>query len=314
MDSLLARDGCKLAAVEGLNSTNNFDIFGICETYLDSSIPNSDIELVGFSKDIIRSDCGDLNCRAKGGVCLYYKDHVPLKHRPDLQIIDECVVVEISIKNKKIFYVLLYRSPNQTPEVFSNFLVKLQQLLDNIASENPFSIILTGDFNARSPIFWSDESTETKEGKYLSNITMQNGLEQVINEPTHFPREGISTCIDHIFTNQRNTIIDSGTLPSTDPFCKHSIIYGKINLSLPSPPPYKRKIWQYYKANISQIRESLSLINWHFLFSDKNSDQMCELFQDKFLQIMNSFIPNKIATINEKHAPWVTSEVKTALR
>ena len=198
--------------------------------------------------------------------------------------------------------------------MFSTFINKLQLFLDKISSENPFSIILTGDFNARSPLFWDEESIETTEGKALSNLALLNGMEHVINQPTHFPRPGIETCIDHIFTNQRNTIIDSGVIPSPDPFCKHSIIYGKINLSLPSPPPYKRVIWEYNNSDVLQISESLSSIDWHLIFKDKTADEMVDLFQTKFLATMNSFIPNKILTINDRDAPWVTPEVKTVLR
>ena len=314
IDSLLARDECKLASIEGIDSVYKFDLFGICETYLNESISNSKLELAGFSPDPIRSDCILTDGRPRGGVCLFFKDHIPLKHRPDLEILEECIVCEILIKNKKFFYILIYRSPSQTPQIFSIFISKLQLLLDKINSEKPFSIILTGDFNARSPLFWDEESVETAEGKALSDLTLLNGLDQIINQPTHFPRPGIETCIDHIFTNQRNTIIDSGVIPSPDPCCKHSIIYGKINLSVPAPPPFKRVMWEYNKSDILQIRKSLTLIDWHGVFKDKTPDNMVDLFQTKFLATMNSFIPNKIVTINGRDAPWVTPEVKTVLR
>ena len=107
MDSLLARDGCKLASIEGIDSLNKFDIFGVVESYLGNSIPNSNIELPCFAPDPIRSDCKEAGVHAKGGVCLYYKDHVPLKHRPEFELVDECIVAEIKVKYKKIFYILL---------------------------------------------------------------------------------------------------------------------------------------------------------------------------------------------------------------
>ena len=209
LDSILAREGCKLSSIEGLDSVYKFDIFGIVESYLDSSISNSKIEIPCFAPDPIRSDCKDIGNRAKGGVCLYYKDHIPLKHRPELELLNECIVAEINIKNKKIIYILLYRSPNQNPQVFANFIKNLKTMLDKIGDENPFAIILTGDLNCRSPNFWDDEILESSEGKELSNLTLSNGLKQVINEPTHFPRDGIATCIDHIFTNQEHILCDN---------------------------------------------------------------------------------------------------------
>ena len=228
VDSLLARDGCKLATLEALDSIYKFDLLGICESYLHDSIPTSDIELSCFSPDPFRSDFKHFDGRPRGGVLLYYKHHLPIKRRSDLELfIDECIVVEFKIKQKKFFYVLIYRSPSQTPQEFESFMGNLQTVIDKIVIETPFSIILTGDFNARSPAFWSEELLETSEGKVLNNFSLQNGFEQVINLPTHFPRPGIETCIDHIFTNQRQIIIDSGTIPSPDPHCKHAIIYEK---------------------------------------------------------------------------------------
>ena len=106
IDSLLARDGCKLPLIEGIDSVYKFDIFGICESYLTPAITNSKLIIDGFSPDPIRAD-SPTEGRPRGGVCLFYKDHVPLKHRPDLEVLSECIVCEITIKKKKILYTSL---------------------------------------------------------------------------------------------------------------------------------------------------------------------------------------------------------------
>ena len=41
---------------------------------------------------------------------------------------------------------------------------------------------------------------------------------------------------------------------------------------------------------------------------------MTKLFSDLFLQIVSLNIPNKIITCKDSDAPWVTSEVKTAIK
>ena len=58
----------------------------------------------------------------------------------------------------------------------------------------------------------------------------------------------------------------------------------------------------------------MSSTNWSSLFTDKSPDEMVDLFQDKLKAIMASHIPNKIKTFNERDAPWITPEVKTAIR
>ena len=68
IDSLLARDECKLATIEGVDSIYKFDLFGICETYLNDSVSNSKIELAGFSPAPLRSDCVVTDGRPRAGV------------------------------------------------------------------------------------------------------------------------------------------------------------------------------------------------------------------------------------------------------
>ena len=62
--------------------------------------------------------------------------------------------------------------------------------------------------------FWSEERNETMPGEKLSNFMLLNCLEQLISEPTHFPRDDIETCIDLIFTDKPNCFVDSGVIPS----------------------------------------------------------------------------------------------------
>ena len=92
----------------------------------------------------------------------------------------------------------------------------MKDSIDMIAKENPSLVVLTGDFNARSPLFWSEEQHETMPGEKLSNFMLLNCFEQLINEPIHFPREDIETCLDLILTDKPTCFVDSGVIPSPD--------------------------------------------------------------------------------------------------
>ena len=39
----------------------------------------------------------------RGGVCLYFKEHLPLIRRNDLSIMQECLVTEIIVGNENVF-------------------------------------------------------------------------------------------------------------------------------------------------------------------------------------------------------------------
>ena len=229
--------------------------------------------------------------------------------------IEETIVAEIRLKRKKIFFILSYHSPSKSSaSEEETYCKKMQALFDNINKEKPSAIILTGDFNARSPLFWQEETIENSFGKKLSNFMLFNQMDQIIHEPTHFPRENIETCIDLILTDQPNLFVHSSVIQSPDSSCKHHIINGTINFSIPCPPPYKRKLWSYSKANSDKIKESLNAINWLHFFENKSLDDMIISFNKTFLDIMNCSIPNKTITINDKEAPWITSEVKQAIK
>ena len=86
-------------------------------------------------------------------------------------------------------------------------------------------------------------------------------MTQLIDQPTNLEPRGIS-CVDLIITDQPNLFVDYGIHSSLDNCCHHQIVYGKVNISIPSLPPYKRRMWDYAKANKDEIGECLSNIDW----------------------------------------------------
>ena len=171
LDSLPARDYARIPLIESFQATYKFDVFGICESALTAEIANENILIEGFSPDPIRADKADDT--RNGGVCLYFREDLPIKSRPDLAILPETIVAEIKIKRKKIFFLLSYRHPNIPIAEFRDYVSTLEKIYENINLEHPSATIICGDFNARSPLFW-DKDTETREGEIFSNFLMTN--------------------------------------------------------------------------------------------------------------------------------------------
>ena len=71
------------------------------------------------------------------------------------------------------------------------------------------------------------------------------GDNQIINEPINFETHCDPSCIDLIFCSQHNLIQNSGTHASLFESCRHQIVYAEVNFKVFSPPPYKRKTWDY---------------------------------------------------------------------
>ena len=85
--------------------------------------------------------------------------------------------------------------------------------------------------------FWWPEGDTTPEGKAIDEITPKLELIQLINEPTNFEPNKNPSCIDLIFTDQPNLVLESGVRPSLDTFCHHQITHCRINYQIPPPPP-----------------------------------------------------------------------------
>ena len=67
------------------------------------------------------------------------------------------------------------------------------------------------------------------------------GYSQLINQTNHCII-GSSSCIDLIFTSNTNLVTGFGVDPTLYKTCHHNLIFGKINLNIPLPPPFSRLI------------------------------------------------------------------------
>ena len=122
------------------------------------------------------------------------------------------------------------------------------------------------------------------------------------------------SCIDLVITDQPNIFVESGVHPSLDDHCQHQIVYGKLNISIPHPPPYERTISDYSKANTRMIRDLINDIDWQSRFVGLGSSEMTELFTGTIFAILSANIPNKVIKCNDKDPPWITPELKTAIK
>ena len=103
-------------------------------------------------------------------------------------------------KKKKVYLVVVYRSPSQTADEFNLFLDRLELTVENIQAKKPDCIIITGDFNCRTQQWWSGD-IEDHHGTTLDDLIQSKNLFQLIDEPMHIINDS-SSCIDFIITSQ----------------------------------------------------------------------------------------------------------------
>ena len=283
--------------------------FCIGESFLDSSLEDVDQRFKIDNYELFR--CDHPSNSRRGGVYLYYRDHLTVERRP-LTSLDECLVCEVKSGTKKLILALLYRSPSQDSDEFTAFKQKWEETINNINNISPAASVFIGDFNARNPRWWTGDVTNSQ-GEDISEIATQYNLHQLIDEPTHF-RPGFSpSCIDLIFSSSETLVLDSGVLPSLNPQCHHQIPFVKVNFKIKFPPAYERRIWDFARADIRGIKLALDCIDWERSFSGLNVDGCVSLLSHYVLNIFSNFVPNKTITVRDKDALWMTAEIKRML-
>ena len=124
---------------------------------------------------------------------------------------------------------------------------------------------------------------------------------------------GSSSCIDLIFKNQPNFVIDSGVYPSLHPNCHRQIAFSKLSLKIEYPPLYERLLWDYKNADSQSITKAIEMFNWEKLFQNKNIHDQLKLFNETIVNIVSNYIPNKFITCNDKDPPWLNDHIKQVI-
>ena len=306
LNGLTAHDSIKISLLQAYITQHNYE----SETFLNGSIQSdaNRIKLDGYN--LIRSDHPSDSKR--GGVCIYYKEHIPLVKRDDICTLDHCLVTKIRSENEKSFLTCIYRSPSQKHDEFQNFCAKFDTLLTNINDEFPICSVVTGDFNARNSRWWKNGITNSA-CLELDSLTSSAGYTQIMDKQTHAANSSMS-CIDLVFCTNLNVISKHGVDVIIFDKCHHDIIYGKINIRVPLPPTYVREVWDYRKANVDNIKKAISNFNWNKAFENLAIDEKVALLNQTLLNIFRNYILNKKIKYDYRQPPWMTNKTKILLK
>ena len=108
--------------------------------------------------------------------------------------------------------------------------------------------------------------------------------------------------------------VNCGVCASLHPNCHHQIVHASFNLDITHPPPYQRLIWDYKKADASNIRKIFDLVNWKKLFSHNNINAQVAAFNETILNIFRNYVPNKYITCDGKDSVWMNEQIKSKIK
>ena len=203
--------------------THQKHVLSLNETWLDSSISNSEIQLPGYS--LVRRD----KTRRNGGVLIYVSSNLNYKVIQEFendQLDIQRLWMEITPpKSKGFIFCSCYHPPNA--DNTATYVEGLRNMLTAVADQEK-EIVITGDLN-----FDLKQSNKPASTKRFIDMMKEFSLRQIIDNFTCIT-ENSKTLIDFFFTS-RLVLYVSGVIPVG--FCDHSGTYAVCKLHHLKPPP-----------------------------------------------------------------------------
>ena len=176
------------------------------ETWLGQNDNIKDFELEGYHPPHYQNRTNNLS---GGGVLTYiHKDINYHKFVKELSFADEfnnCLGTEITLNNKSMTFLNIYRSPNNDNKTFDT---KFENIVEKLKTKTCY---ILGDMNYN--LINIDKHSQTK---LYYDLLAAASFKPLITKPTRIT-ETNATLIDHIWTNElRNTSLNRSHIILTD--------------------------------------------------------------------------------------------------
>ena len=272
----------------------DFDIFSVNETWLDESIADNDIKILGYS--IIRKDRN----RHGGGVCFYVKECLNYHVHYDIGNAIESVWISVKQSNENVIIGTIYRPPSSNSKYYDDMLNEIQRARD-ISNH----VIIMGDLNYNYVL------DDTLERNAVFNIETLFEMNQLIKEPTRVTERN-SSLLDVILTTNAEQHTNTKVIRTT--ISDHDCVYTEYKNIKPSKTNNcHRQICfkDFKKFNADLFVNDLknnTIIN-DVDFSDDELRLKWVAFKKSFLDICNTHVPLKTIRVKDRYNPWINDAI-----
>ena len=91
--------------------------------------------------------------------------------------------------------------------------------------------------------------------------------------------------------------------------CHHQNVLCSFNLNICYPSPYQRQVLNYKKADSTNIRKGLDLVNWAKLFDQKDMNAQVSVLNETIWNVFQNYVSSKCITANDKNHVWMDKSV-----
>ncbi|MCU7800562.1 MAG: reverse transcriptase family protein [gamma proteobacterium symbiont of Lucinoma myriamae] len=288
-----------------LNKSNNLDIFGVCETFLNNTVADDILTVNGYHFERKDRTSANLHAEKGGGILIYIGDHLKYIRRHDLESPDiESVWIEVKIQNSKSFLICsLYRPPSSKAEWFEQFSSQMEKSM-TYSDE----IYVMGDINI-----------DIREGN-ITNTKWKHEVEifdlhQLITVPTRVTAHS-ETLIDHVYVSKPEHATDA-FVPCIAISDHYPVCFTRIT----SKKQVKRachksiKYRCFKKFNEEAFLTNLSTTMTNLNISQTDTDKNFSLWSSSVVAVLNKYAPMKTKRVSRDTQPeWFNDNIKEAIK
>ena len=292
-----------LSQLRELNSREQSDIITISESWLNTTITSTEIQLDGYK--LFRLD--RLH-KGGGGVCAYVRSELKSKVLKDFSSISDRnfhqLWLSVQVKKSKSIVLCVAYRPDDTPLSFFEDTLKpvyTQALLLN----KP--IIILGNLNC------DGLDSSCREYAAINSFTREMNPQQLIKEPTRITAT-TESLLDVILVSDPSSGCMSGVI--NDPISDHLPVYVVLKLKSPKISPHYVSVRSYKNYDPENFTFDLASHSDSLLsvFAAPDVNSKLGIFNNAFRQVLDAHAPVKTVKIRSRPCPFVTEEIKDLMK
>ncbi|KAI5731016.1 hypothetical protein M8J77_003291 [Diaphorina citri] len=290
------RPPVKYIEIKEIFSDTSADIICITESWLDSSISNSEVSLQGYN--LIRND--RLGKRG-GGVAIYLNNAFSYKilssSPSNYSASPEYLIIEATISSSKIMLAVVYHPPKTGP--LDDFFDAIESHLPNYNHR-----VVCGDFNC-------DLSITNSRSAQLRSLFSDLNLHILPLLPTHHTATS-HTLLDLLVVGDEASVITHGQLPVGS--SHHELIYLILNIFPPKHQPKFITARDFRRFDSEKFSSAALAADWNSVYSSSDVDSKLSRFNEIVLSLFDEFAPFRTFKAKHHSQPWFNNDIREHIR
>ena len=212
----------------------------------------------------------------------------------------EAVCVQLHLPKRKSMYIAAVYRPPSGGLPLTDFVDKLDDVLDNLPGVPMRTLCLVGDFNAKSSSWWDGQVTNDASAA-LESLAHAHGLVQVVNGPTRCMNNTTPSQLDSMFINNASLAESCSVL---SPVADHCPTVLQLRLCPADTVRKCETTLDFSRADWAGLTAFFEDYDWSSVLSCTDVNRALTLWNAAIHSAMSNFVPKVTFVSRSSNKPW----------